>query len=387
MISRKQIILFFGNVVTTITMFGVPWSRQIRTLTIWMVVNGLTLGVLDTGGNVCCLNLWGKDSGPFYQALHFTFGIGGLVSPLIAAPFLGDYSDFEQFYDNGTLETNETCYQNHTDFSNATSVAIPRVTWAYMSIGVISFFVTILFLAMCIIAPVDESGRKGGESESGKKSWAFTALIVFLTCILILTSMGTEVGYAQMLTTYAVKGPLHLSTSTGSYMTSTYWAAFTASRLAAIFLTIKFSNFSLIVFDVVLTFIGGLVLLFLAASYDWALWVASILLGVGIASFFPASVSWIEQYINVTNKIASMFAVGASFGEMIIPYTISYFIDEKPEVFIYVVIVSCVVAIVVTFIMYLILRKIPDKYTSRRTSSVNAARSGSVNAAYNNTEI
>ncbi|XP_042909070.2 sodium-dependent glucose transporter 1-like, partial [Parasteatoda tepidariorum] len=59
MFSRKQFILTIGQLITSITMFGVPWSREIKTLTIWMVVNGFTLGALDTGGNVCCLNLWG----------------------------------------------------------------------------------------------------------------------------------------------------------------------------------------------------------------------------------------------------------------------------------------------------------------------------------------
>ena len=40
------------------------------------------------GGNVLCLDLWGRNSGPFMQALHFSFGLGAFVAPLLAAPFL-----------------------------------------------------------------------------------------------------------------------------------------------------------------------------------------------------------------------------------------------------------------------------------------------------------
>ncbi|XP_042912752.2 sodium-dependent glucose transporter 1 [Parasteatoda tepidariorum] len=371
MFSKKQLILTTGQLITSITMIGVPWSRDIKTLTIWMIVNGFTLGALDTGANVCCLNLWGKDSGPYFQALHFMFGFGGLIAPLVAAPFLGDYSEYEQLGGNMTLAANDSGYQVPTEamFLNASSITsaeIPRVTYAYMSIGAISCFVTLLFLVMSVISPIDESGRKPEETASGNRSFGFTAIIVILTTILIQTSMGTEVGYAQMLTTYAVKGPLHLTPTTGSYMTSTYWAAFTVARFAGIFLTIKFSHLTILVFDVIVTFLGGLVLLFFATHYDWALWVASIFLGVGIASFFPASVSWIEKYINITNKIASTFPIGAAVGEMLIPYAISYFMEKKPEVFIYVVVVSCSIAIIVTFFMYLILRNTPDKYTIKK---------------------
>lgn len=35
-----------------------------------------------------CLDLWGRNSGPFMQALHFSFGLGAFIAPLLAAPFL-----------------------------------------------------------------------------------------------------------------------------------------------------------------------------------------------------------------------------------------------------------------------------------------------------------
>ncbi|KAI1286373.1 hypothetical protein HDE_10975 [Halotydeus destructor] len=38
--------------------------------------------------NVFILYIWGKASQPYMQALHFAFGVGGLVAPLLASPFL-----------------------------------------------------------------------------------------------------------------------------------------------------------------------------------------------------------------------------------------------------------------------------------------------------------
>ena len=34
------------------------------------------------------INIWGDDHGPWMQALHCLFGIGALLGPLIATPFL-----------------------------------------------------------------------------------------------------------------------------------------------------------------------------------------------------------------------------------------------------------------------------------------------------------
>ena len=46
------------------------------------------MDVIFSGGNVICLRIWGKESGPYMQALHFAFGVGAFMAPLVAAPFL-----------------------------------------------------------------------------------------------------------------------------------------------------------------------------------------------------------------------------------------------------------------------------------------------------------
>ena len=50
---------------------------------------GFGSGFLDTGGNSLLLGIWaGRDSGPYMHALHFTFGLGAFLAPLLARPFL-----------------------------------------------------------------------------------------------------------------------------------------------------------------------------------------------------------------------------------------------------------------------------------------------------------
>eukprot|EP00117_Sycon_ciliatum_P033743 scpid33312/ scgid0850/ Sodium-dependent glucose transporter 1 len=65
-----------------------PMWKKVVLLAMSTFVQGISMGFLDTGGNVLLLQIWGKDNGPYMQALHFCFGLGAMVSPLIAKPFI-----------------------------------------------------------------------------------------------------------------------------------------------------------------------------------------------------------------------------------------------------------------------------------------------------------
>ncbi|XP_023722663.1 uncharacterized protein LOC111872735 isoform X2 [Cryptotermes secundus] len=85
---NRLFLLFISLLLTAIFITVTPWCHVLWLLIACMVLLGMTMGFLDTGGNVLCLDLWGRNSGPFMQALHFSFGLGAFVAPLLAAPFL-----------------------------------------------------------------------------------------------------------------------------------------------------------------------------------------------------------------------------------------------------------------------------------------------------------
>ena len=41
------------------------------------------MGLLDTAGNVLVIRLWGKDCAAYIQALHFAFGVGAFICPIL----------------------------------------------------------------------------------------------------------------------------------------------------------------------------------------------------------------------------------------------------------------------------------------------------------------
>lgn len=345
-----------------------------------------------TGGIVLCLTLWKSESGPFFQALHFSFGVGSFVAPLIAAPYLMTYNnsgDNSTSFSNysTTINNIEDSYMSTTEtffgFTNYSSEYLnlnqsdlvnnsSNIVYPFSMIGGFGLFVTIMFLGTTIVSPTERKTIQNRISDDGddvKSSFKFLLSVGVLNVLLLFLETGTEIGFAQMLTTYVVKGQLQLPPSTGSYMTSAFWASFTVSRLVAIFLAIKISSFTFILIDLTIALLGSIVLLFLS-SYEWALWAASIILGAGVASFFPAAIGWLNSYINVTNKVASIFIVGASLGGMIIPLTISYYIEIFPDILIYVVPLTVVSCCAVTLVLHLILRKKEKKRIKKEPETI-----------------
>lgn len=319
-----------------------------------------------------CLNLWREKSGPIFQGLHFTFGLGGLVAPLIAAPFLGEYteSDIDSELDLNSTLLNATS----VSLANSTTIRESRIVYPFSVIGICGILVATGFIILCLISPT-EKGKISDEKENNNKiSLGFLAPIIIFNFLLIFVQAGTEIGYGQMLTSYAVKGQLRLPTTTGSYMTSAFWAAFTLSRLTSVFLAVKLKSLTILIGDIVIIAVAALALLFLMPR-EWVLWAASVIYGTGVASFYPTAIGWTSEHIFVTNKIASIFTVGAATGEMVMPFLISFFIETIPDIFIYAVAGSCVAACILVFIICMLFKysnvdalKEPDRLRMRTIS-------------------
>ena len=78
--------------------------------------------------------------------------------------------------------------------------------------------------------------------------------------------------------------------------------------------------------------IGKALLLLLVQSNDsagsYTMWIGSGIYGAAMASIFPTCVSCVEMYMDVTGPVNSIFVVGASLGEMVLPFAMGLFISD-----------------------------------------------------------
>ena len=295
--------------------------------------------------------------------MHFSFSLAGLLSPLIAAPFLENIKELSFNTHNNTGNRNfpDTELMNMTaNISNVStrfSESVLKIIYPFSIIGGVALFVTVLHVGVCIISPVeDESPKDAAKIDNSERSFLFMFFTVTFTFVLFFVVAGSEIGYGQTLTVFSVKGKLHLTTVQGSYITSAFWAAFTVGRLASVFLSMKINCLKLIIGDICSIAIAALILLFLMPN-EWALWLTSVIFGAGIAPGYAALVGWINTHINITNKFSATFTIGCAAGEMIVPFLITYFIDTIPEMFSYVTVAAVILMTILLFILHYMFQK------------------------------
>nr|XP_045615661.1 uncharacterized protein LOC123768909 [Procambarus clarkii]XP_045615662.1 uncharacterized protein LOC123768909 [Procambarus clarkii] len=113
-VYNRQFLIFVSLVWVAVSVTVLPFT--VPTALWWTFTTtaslGMGLGFLFTGGNVLCLDLWGRQGGASLQALHFSFAVGAFIVPLVIQPFfvglrqmqLHNLSDMQ---DLATIDTTE----------------------------------------------------------------------------------------------------------------------------------------------------------------------------------------------------------------------------------------------------------------------------------------
>ncbi|XP_060947286.1 sodium-dependent glucose transporter 1 [Limanda limanda] len=322
-----HLLLGLSMLVTSFGMCAIPFCTQALLLTLLMSSIGMSMGVLDTGGNVLILQTWGEQGGPHLQALHFSFAAGAFVSPIIAKLLFGPDGNNSM----GPTPTNSTppvtteqiptVSDAHTfiSFIHSRSSTLKSM-WAYIVIG--SFVGLISFLFFFLYTRSSMS-RDKARTSSGKPLVAkhHTALVVLLF-FFFFGYVGAEVAYGTFIFNFA-KDYAHMQQSQAAGLNSLFWATFAAGRGFAIFFAACAYPGTLILFSLVGSTISSL-LLCLFSTEKVVLWVCTGLYGASMSTIFPSGISWMEQYTTVTGNTAAVFVVGSALGEMVLPALVGF---------------------------------------------------------------
>jgi len=323
---------------------------------------GIANGFLDTGASTVCLRLWGKESGPYMQAMHFAFALGGFLAPLLSQAFIGETTDLLNSnmttlpfstapFDNITvkaileaitlnpIEANSpvanyptTALNSETNHSGTSPsdtnyselFGVTQMHILYTVIAIIVFLTAFSFLFFICSSSDNRASSVAASGESQKLSeeqpnFSPCSKIVFVALLFsfYLLYVGAEVVFAQFLTTFALESDLHVGTSSANYITTTFWAAFAAGRFGAIFFAHFMSPTKMLLLNLGLTTIGSFILCVAALRSIYVLYIGSALIGIGMASTFATGFVWTEKHLFVSNRISASFSVASSLGEMV----------------------------------------------------------------------
>ncbi len=249
------------------------------------LITGLAEGALDVGANVLLVWVHGAGVGPYMNALHFAFGLGAFLSPILIAR-LGLRSD--------------------------------DLRWAYWALA------ALMLPPAAWLWRVQSPERKNGDSDPARGRGSLLLLVLLIAFFLLYVS--AEVSFGGWAFTYSVRMGL-ADESAAAYLTSAFWGALTVGRLLAIPIAARLRPEWMLLGDLVGALLSASAILLWPAS-SAVLWAGALGLGLSLASIFPTLMSLAERKMIVTGSVTGWFLVGSSAGGMTLPWAIGQLFES-----------------------------------------------------------
>ncbi|XP_067841158.1 sodium-dependent glucose transporter 1 [Heptranchias perlo] len=321
--TNPHLLIGLSMLMTALGLYSIPWCTKALLLMALMSLIGISMGFLDTGGNLLILLLWGEKVGPYMQALHFSFALGAFVAPILAKPLLGNLQKTINGTGNGL--TNMAPLQINTKNSwvhilKTTVLSFNPFIWTYLIIGSFVFLVSLMFFI--IYSRSSPNRGKAGVSSQEVPFARYHNAILFLLFFFFFWYVGAEVAYGSYIFTYA-KDFVHMEDNQAAGLNSLFWGSFAAARGLAIFFAACLHPGTMILLSLIGCTISSLFLTLYNTSLV-SLWVGTGIYGASMAATFPSGVSWVKQYTSTTGKSAALFVFGAALGEMVVPALVGF---------------------------------------------------------------
>ncbi len=280
----------------------VPVLRSLWLLVAIIFLLGIFQGALDVGCNTLLTWIHGEKVGPFMNGLHFFFGVGSFVAPLIFAQAV---------------------------------LAAGEIRWAYWFFSLLTLPMAVWFWFM----PSPPIRTRTPEAVNGKPINGLFLLIVFF----FVFTVGLELGFGNWIYTFSSR--LHLTSESGAaYLTSAFWGSFSVGRLLGIGISSRLRPQTILITDLAGCLAAFAILLLWPVS-SLALWAGTILMGLSIASVFATGMAFAEQRLSLSGAMIGWILVGGGIGGMVFPWMIGQLFERiSPRITMPVLLTSTLIA-------------------------------------------
>jgi fucose permease len=322
-----MLVLGAALICSAILTISIPLIHHLVPLLVISVMNGICLGFWEAGSNVFIMKLWGKDVAAFLQVLQLMFGVGSIVAPLIAEPFLIREHDPQQ-------------------------VELLKIFYPYAFVALSLALNAVMTITCWYFDPVttDHPSRnlknESIESPSSKSQSSTTtatrrdydrfkwkALAVLLLCVIMPMHVGGFTSaFGSFLLTFAVNCKLQLSKAVGAHLTTLFWTTFTFTRLISIVTIEKIGTEVVIIISLSVMLISNVLLLPFGDTHEILLFIGVGMFGMGLASLYGSIFAYAESFFPLTSTIGSLMVVSGVIGEFVFPTILSSFIESSPTI-------------------------------------------------------
>lgn len=282
------------------------------------VFQGVSMGMLDTVGNVVIMNLWAgsKYQNAFVHAFHFFFGLGAALAPAAVGCLL----------EMGLR---------------------PMLAWT--GVGLFLAPGTLGFLVLACFPQPQLADEPSGGSVN---------VVVVLTGLFLFVYVGIEVAFGAYIDSFATVW-LGAPAVEAARLTSFYWGSLCAGRFVAAIVTPYVHHSRYLAAHLVLAVVSVAVLTagtgdpsaLDVGSSDWQLDVVmpTALFGFALAPLFPGALLVAAELLGVdelSGTAASVSVALAALGEMLLPLGVGGLFDVRPTYFCWAQLALCIISAV-----------------------------------------
>jgi len=352
---KPLVTVGLAGIVSGVCVLVTPWLTDLVSLTIFSMITAFMFGYQDSGLTSTILTLWGeKHSRPYLQSFHFTFGLGALIAPLIAKPFLEMADDQNSSASDQTcpgsnnLNTTEAVTKQTLLLSTMGAVTTDNpvsldefnpISWTYVIAGSFTILTGVLLL-LTAFAKVDRKIKENFDRfiDTTPEPEQPLSEVIGLFIPVLIFYMGTlciETLYQSYIYSVALCSGAAFSISDASLLNTMFWIGYTFGRATGIFVAAYLLPATLIVFDLCGTNISMAILSIFGENVPLVLWIGSLLIGLTVATFYSSGVSWVASKTNISSTYVFIFAL--SPGQVSMPLLAGYLFDLNPFNVIYLI--------------------------------------------------
>ncbi|XP_062588525.1 major facilitator superfamily domain-containing protein 4A-like [Saccostrea cucullata] len=371
-----HVLMLIGMIGLPFTTLLVPACTEFGELLVNLMLMGWCMGCIDCVANLRMILRFGTNVSPFLQAMHFCYGLGAFISPMIAAPFTLDVDCSQPSHDKLTKDFETTSNVSQPVVSTQPSVSraqhLSHSERAFFILASIQFFFTAVVIVVIILEKkhIISSGAAVSQSVSmasvrsdssdqnmrdiSGQTYCFCCgtreivIIILITSVSLFFYDGLQSSYADYIYSFAVKNVKGLQKGEGAYLNACFWGTFALGRLIAIPCATRLTATFMLTCNLGGCILALLFTLIFRGNHVIA-YFGTCVFGLFLSSMSPTIMSLTELFIDINAPIASCLVVSAALGETLCPVIVgNLFVATGPPSFL----VFCFVIAVLSGLLF-----------------------------------
>ena len=332
------------------------------------------------------MHMWGLKAAAPIHSLHFGFGLGALLGPQVAKPFLAPRNPHQNMT-VGIINMTEFNFFHSSDNTSVDMVneSQSRIEYAYLIGGLTAITCCFLWVFIYIKGFPDGFPRREG-SKSSKRMFSPGSCsggdviggTILLTALFFyyLQADGGQRSYGTFIFSFLVESDLKFTESEAANLNSLFWGCFTLGRMSGIPIArfvptpvmIAFQGLGLVVTCVILA-------IFVFYS-KVVVWVMTVPMGYLMAQTYPSGMAWSNIYLDMNSVAVMVLTLGSSTGGLIYQFLPGYLLAKYGQnTFLHVLLVYSCGFLAVFVIMQLFTKCFKTKKQSKENKYIPVSKS------------